>query len=56
VGGTCGTHGGGEMCLQSFGSDARRLRDHWEDLGVDERITLRWISGRQGSMGRTGFG
>jgi len=27
VGWTCGTHGGGERCLQGFGSD-------WEDLGV----------------------
>jgi hypothetical protein len=30
-------------------------RDHWEDLGLDRRITLRWTLGRQGSMGRTGF-
>jgi hypothetical protein len=30
-------------------------RDHWEDLGVGGRITLRWTLGRQGSMGRTGF-
>jgi hypothetical protein len=30
--------------------------DHWEDLGVGGRITLRWTLGRQGSMGRTGFG
>jgi hypothetical protein len=22
--------------------------DHWEDLGVDGRITLRWILGKQG--------
>jgi len=26
------------------------------DLGGGERITLRWTLGRQGSMGRTGFG
>jgi hypothetical protein len=31
-------------------------RDHWEDLGVDGRITLRWTLERYGSMGRTGFG
>jgi hypothetical protein len=29
---------------------------HWEDLGVGGNITLSWTSGRQGSMGRTGFG
>jgi hypothetical protein len=27
-----------------------------EDLGVGGKITLRWTLGRQGSMGRTGFG
>jgi hypothetical protein len=32
-----------------------KARDHWEDLGVGERITLRWILGRYGSMGQTGF-
>jgi hypothetical protein len=32
-----------------------KARDHWEDLGVGGRITLRWTLGRQGSMGRTGF-
>jgi hypothetical protein len=26
-------------------------RDHWKDLGVSGRITLRWSLGRQGSMG-----
>jgi hypothetical protein len=30
-------------------------RDHWEDLGVGERITLRWHLGRYGSIGLTGF-
>jgi hypothetical protein len=24
VGGTCGTHGGGERCIQDFGLGARR--------------------------------
>jgi hypothetical protein len=31
-------------------------RDHWEELGVDRRITLRLTLGRQGSLGRNGFG
>jgi hypothetical protein len=31
-------------------------RDHWEDLGICGRITLRWTLRRLGSMGRTGFG
>jgi hypothetical protein len=32
-----------------------KVGDHWEDLGVGGRITLRWTLGRQGSMGRTGL-
>jgi hypothetical protein len=33
-----------------------KVRDHWEDLGIGRKITLRWTFGRLGSMGRTGFG
>jgi hypothetical protein len=40
VGGTCGTHGGGERCLWSFGWEAQG-KNHWEDLSVGGRITLR---------------
>jgi hypothetical protein len=32
-----------------------KVRYHWEDLGVGERITLRWTLRRWGWMGRTGF-
>jgi hypothetical protein len=46
VGGSCGTHGGWERCLQGFWLGGPNLRDRWEDLGVGERITLRWTLGR----------
>jgi hypothetical protein len=39
VGETCGTHGEGRG-VYNFGWEVRRLRDHWEDLGVGGRITL----------------
>jgi hypothetical protein len=32
------------------------VRDHWEDLCVGGRITLRCTLRRQGLMGQTGFG
>jgi hypothetical protein len=47
--------GRGEV-FTGFWVGGPKLRDHWEDLGVSGRITLRWILGREGSMGRTGFG
>jgi hypothetical protein len=31
---------------QGFGWEARKGRDHWENLGVGGRITLRWTLGR----------
>jgi hypothetical protein len=31
-------------------------RDHWQDLSVGGKITLRQTLERQGLMGRTGFG
>jgi hypothetical protein len=47
--------GEGEV-FTGFWFGVSKGRDHWEDLGVGGRITLRWTLGRQGSMGRTGFG
>jgi hypothetical protein len=29
-----------------------KARDHWEEVGVGGRITLRWTLGRWGSMGQ----
>jgi hypothetical protein len=39
-----------------FWLERPKVRYPWEDLGVGGRITLSWTFGRQGSMGRTGFG
>jgi hypothetical protein len=33
-----------------------KVRDHWENLSIGGRITLRWTLARYGSIGRTGFG
>jgi hypothetical protein len=30
-------------------------KNHWEDLGVGGKITLRWTLGRYGSMRQNGF-
>jgi hypothetical protein len=38
-----------------FGLGESNVRDHWEDLGVGEKITLGWTLGRYGSRGLTGF-
>jgi hypothetical protein len=46
--------GRGEM-FTGFWLGGPKARDHWEDLGVGGRITLRWNLGRYGWMGRTGF-
>jgi hypothetical protein len=44
-----------EEVFTGFWLGGPKARDHCEDLGVDGRITLRWILGRYGSMRRTGF-
>jgi hypothetical protein len=48
VGGTCGTHGGREEVFTGFWFGGPKVRDHWEDLGVGVRITLRWTLGIEG--------
>jgi hypothetical protein len=47
--------GRGEV-FTGFWSVGPKVRDHWEDLGICERIILRWTLGRHGSVGQTGFG
>jgi len=56
VGGTCGMHGGRGKVFTGFSLGVPVVRDHWEDLSVGGRITLRWALGKSGSMGQTGFG
>jgi hypothetical protein len=34
-----------------FWLEGPNVRDHWENLGVGERIILRWTLGREVSMG-----
>jgi hypothetical protein len=46
--------GKGEV-FTGFWLGGPKVRDHWEELGVCGRITLKWTLGRSGSMGRTGF-
>jgi hypothetical protein len=46
--------GRGEV-FTGFWLEGQKERDHWEDIGIGEGITLRWILGRWGSMRRTGF-
>jgi hypothetical protein len=55
VDGTCGTHGGKGEVFTGFWLGGPKIRNHWEDLCIGRMITLSWTSGRQGSMGRTGF-
>jgi hypothetical protein len=38
VGGTCGTHWGGGEVFTEFWLGGTKVRDHWEDLDVGERI------------------
>jgi hypothetical protein len=45
MGGSCGTHGGDEMCTQFWS----------EDPGVDGRIILEWILEKRVARVWTGF-
>jgi hypothetical protein len=43
MGGTCGTYGGQKRNTLGIWRTNFTGRDHPEDLGVDERIILKWI-------------
>jgi len=42
MGGTCSTHRGEERYIHGFNGEAYG-NNHLEEIGVDERIILRWI-------------
>jgi hypothetical protein len=46
MGGACRMHGRDEKCIQN--SENLKRRDHVEDLGVSERVTLKWTLKIQG--------
>jgi hypothetical protein len=46
VGRTCGTHEGRGEVFTRFSLGDPKERDHWEDLSVGGRISLRWTLGR----------
>jgi hypothetical protein len=43
MGEACKTHGRDEKCTYNFLSENMRKRKHFQDLGVDGRIILKWI-------------
>jgi predicted N-acetyltransferase YhbS len=45
VGRTCSMYGGGEV-FTGFWLGGLKGRDHWENQGIGERITLRWTLGK----------
>jgi hypothetical protein len=40
MGGACNTYGGEEICIQIFGGENLREKDHLGDPGIDGRIIL----------------
>jgi hypothetical protein len=50
-----GTRMGEGRGVSGFWLGGPKARNHWEDLGVGGKITLKWTLGRWGSIRRTGF-
>ena len=43
TGEACGMYGGKEKCIQGFGADTMYERGNLEDLGMNERVLLKYI-------------
>jgi hypothetical protein len=48
MGGVCGKYETQQRCIAGFWWEELMDRDHVEDLGVDGRIILKWISKYRG--------
>jgi hypothetical protein len=55
MGEACSTHWTDGKCVKYFGHKNLKGRDHSEDLGVDGRIILELILGKQGGNLWSGF-
>jgi hypothetical protein len=53
MGWICGTHEGQERCVQGFVWDSAMHRDHFDNIGLDRRIILKFS--RNGVGAWTGF-
>jgi hypothetical protein len=48
MGGTCSTHGRDTKCEQNFGREKSNGKDHPKDLGIDGKIILGCVLGKEG--------
>jgi len=44
--GACSTHVSNKKCLQTFWQESLKGKGHSEEIGVNWRIILDWISGK----------
>jgi hypothetical protein len=54
MGGACSMHGSVIEMYTKFWLENLKERDHFEDLGIDGKIILEWILGKEGGIVWTG--